>query len=79
MFFFKVAGCEVASSMIDGIIYLDGEKDQKISSFSVIPDEFFEDMESVWKGRIKTIHINDVLNSVDKAAEALDLAVGLCN
>ncbi|XP_058724306.1 DNA mismatch repair protein MSH1, mitochondrial [Vicia villosa] len=70
-----VAGCEVASSKIDGIIYLDGEKDQKISSFSAIPDEFFEDMESVWKGRIKTIHINDVLTSVDKAAEALHLAV----
>jgi hypothetical protein len=78
-FFFQVAGCEVASRKIDEVISLDGETDQKVSSFSAIPDEFFEDMESVWKGRIKTIHINDVLTSVDKAAEDLNLAVGLFN
>lgn len=70
-----VAGCEVASRKIDEVISLDGETDQKVSSFSAIPDEFFENMESVWKGRIKTIHINDVLTSVDKAAEDLNLAV----
>ncbi|XP_045807854.1 DNA mismatch repair protein MSH1, mitochondrial [Trifolium pratense] len=70
-----VAGCEVASGKIGEIISLDGEKDQKVNSFSGIPDEFFEDMESVWKGRIKTTHVNDVLTSVDEAAEALHLAV----
>ncbi|XP_073224059.1 DNA mismatch repair protein MSH1, mitochondrial isoform X2 [Cicer arietinum] len=70
-----VAGCEVASGKIDEIISLDGEEDQTVSSFAVIPDEFFEDMESVWKGRIKAIHINDVLTSVDEAAKALHLAV----
>ncbi|GAU39649.1 hypothetical protein TSUD_18300 [Trifolium subterraneum] len=70
-----VAGCEVASGKIGEIISLDGEKDQKVNSFSGIPDDFFEDMESVWKGRIKTIHVNDVLTSIDKAAEALHSAV----
>lgn len=79
LYFFQVAECEVASGKIGEIISLDGEKDQKFSSFSVIPADFFEDMESVWKGRIKTTHIVDVLTSVNKAAEALHLTVGLCN
>ncbi|XP_012575564.1 DNA mismatch repair protein MSH1, mitochondrial-like isoform X1 [Cicer arietinum] len=70
-----VAGCEIASGKIDKIISLDGNKDQKVSSFTAIPDEFFEDMESEWKGRVKAIHINDVLTSVDEAAKALHLAV----
>ncbi|XP_027363720.1 DNA mismatch repair protein MSH1, mitochondrial isoform X2 [Abrus precatorius] len=70
-----VAGCEVASRKIGEIISLDGGNDQKVSSFSVIPNEFFEDMESKWKGRIKRIHIDDVYTAVEKAAAALHLAV----
>lgn len=79
LFCFQVAGCEVASSKIGEIISLDGGKDQKINSFSLIPPEFFEDMESKWKGRIKRTHIDDVFIAVEKAAEALHVAVGLCN
>ncbi|KAJ1401687.1 hypothetical protein SESBI_28581 [Sesbania bispinosa] len=74
--FFQIAGCDVTAGKIGEVISLDGEKDQKVSSSSVIPNDFFEDMESVWKGRIKTIHIDDVLTAVEQAAEALHLAVG---
>ncbi|XP_020222408.1 DNA mismatch repair protein MSH1, mitochondrial [Cajanus cajan] len=70
-----VTGCEVASSKIGEIISLDDGNDQKINSFSLIPREFFEDMESKWKGRIKRIHIDDVFTAVEKAAEALHIAV----
>ncbi|XP_061338295.1 DNA mismatch repair protein MSH1, mitochondrial [Gastrolobium bilobum] len=70
-----VAGCEVASGKIGDIISLDDENDQKVSSFSAIPNEFFEDMESTWKGRIKRIHIDDVFTAVERAAEVLHLAV----
>ncbi|KAH1138026.1 hypothetical protein GLYMA_10G130700v4 [Glycine max] len=70
-----VAGCEIASSKIGEIVSLDDENDQKINSFSFIPHEFFEDMESKWKGRIKRIHIDDVFTAVEKAAEALHIAV----
>ncbi|KAK4266236.1 hypothetical protein QN277_027186 [Acacia crassicarpa] len=70
-----VSGCEVISEKIGETIYLDGENDQKINSFSVIPDEFFEDMESSWKGRVKRIHIDDAFIEVERAAEALSLAV----
>ncbi|XP_057430786.1 DNA mismatch repair protein MSH1, mitochondrial isoform X2 [Lotus japonicus] len=70
-----VGGCESASGKIGEVISLDGEKDQRVSSCSIIPNEFFEDMESAWKGRIKTIHMDDVLTEVEKAAEALHLAV----
>lgn len=58
------------------MISLDGESDQKISSSSVIPSDFFEDMESSWKGRVKKIHIEEEFAEVQWAAEALSLAVG---
>ena len=61
------------------MISLDGESDQKISSSSVIPSDFFEDMESSWKGRVKRIHIEEELAQLQSAAEALSSAVGLEN
>ncbi|OIV90634.1 hypothetical protein TanjilG_01715 [Lupinus angustifolius] len=70
-----VNGCEVASSKIGEIISLDGEDDQKASFFSVIPNDFFENMEFSWKGRVKRVHIDDVFAEVEKAAEALYFAV----
>ena len=79
LYSFQIAGCEVASSKIGEVISLDGENDQKVSSFSLIPNGFFEDMESSWKGRIKRIHIDDVFTAVERAAEGLHLAVGVCN
>lgn len=59
------------------MISLDYEHDQKLSSFRIVPSDFFEDMESSWKGRIKRIHIEEAFAEVEKAAEALSLAVGL--
>ncbi|XP_031398949.1 DNA mismatch repair protein MSH1, mitochondrial isoform X2 [Punica granatum] len=70
-----VIECEWASTRIGEMITLDGESDQKISSFPLISSEFFEDMESSWKGRIKRIHIEDEFAEVERAAEALSLAV----
>ncbi|CAL0299837.1 unnamed protein product [Lupinus luteus] len=70
-----VNGCEVASSKIGEIISLDGEDDQKVSFFSAIPNDFFENMEFSWKGRVKRVHIDDAFAEVEKAAEALHFAV----
>lgn len=67
--------CECASDRIGEMISLDGEHDQNFSSFHVVPSDFFEDMESSWKGRIKKIHIEEAFAEVEKAAEALSLAV----
>lgn len=61
------------------MISLDGENDSKISSFSAVPTEFYEDMESSWKGRIKKMHIEEEFEEVERAAEALSLAVSLQN
>lgn len=69
----------MVSNKIGEIIHLDDENDQKISSFSVIPNEFFEDMETPWKGRVKRVHIDNVFIEVERAAEALSLAVGICS
>ena len=77
--FFQVTECEWASGRIGETISLDGESDQKISSSSVIPSDFFEDMESSWKGRVKRIHIEEELAQLQSAAEALSSAVGLEN
>ncbi|CAA2994008.1 DNA mismatch repair MSH1, mitochondrial isoform X1 [Olea europaea subsp. europaea] len=67
--------CESVSCRIGEIISLEGEKDQKMSSYTAIPNEFFEDMESSWKGRIKRIHLDEEFAEVDEAAEALSIAV----
>ena len=77
--FFQVTEFEWASGRIGEMISLDGESDQKISSSSVIPSDFFEDMESSWKGRVKRIHIEEELAQLQSAAEALSSAVGLEN
>jgi hypothetical protein len=66
----------LASGRIGEMISLGGESHQKISSSSVIPSDFFEDMESSWKGRVKRIHIEEEFAQVQRAAEALSLAVG---
>ncbi|KAJ6721679.1 DNA MISMATCH REPAIR PROTEIN MSH1 MITOCHONDRIAL [Salix viminalis] len=68
--------CEWASGRISEMISLDGESDQKISSSPVVPSEFFfEDMESSWKGRVKRVHLEEEFSGVEKAAQALSLAV----
>ncbi|KAB1209622.1 DNA mismatch repair protein MSH1, mitochondrial [Morella rubra] len=70
-----VTECESASDRIAETISLNGESDQKISSSTVIPSDFFEDMESFWKGRVKRIHIEEEFTEVERAAQALSLAV----
>lgn len=73
--FVQVNECEKMSSTIGDIIFLDGESDQKISSYSMIPKEFFEDVESSWKGRVKRVHLEEAYAEVEKAAEALSSVV----
>ncbi|KAF3432416.1 hypothetical protein FNV43_RR27156 [Rhamnella rubrinervis] len=62
---------------IGEMISLDDENGTKISSFSVVPSEFVEDMESSWKGHVKRMHIEEEFEEVERAAEALSLAVSL--
>lgn len=57
------------------MIIVDDDSDQKLSSYDNIPNEFFEDMESSWKGRVKRIHIEEEFLAVEQAAGALSLAV----
>nr|KAJ0220783.1 hypothetical protein LSAT_V11C200064750 [Lactuca sativa] len=70
-----VIECESISHRIGELISLDGENDQKTSSYPNIPNDFFEEMESSWKNRVKKIHLKESYEEVDKAAEALSLAV----
>ncbi|KAA8548891.1 hypothetical protein F0562_000575 [Nyssa sinensis] len=70
-----VSECEWVSCRVGETISLDGETDQKISSYTAIPNDFFEDMESSWKGRVKRIHLEEAFAQVERAAEALSLAV----
>ncbi|CAN0904923.1 DNA mismatch repair protein MSH1, mitochondrial [Linum grandiflorum] len=67
--------CKLVSGRICEMISLDGDNDSKISSSSVIPREFFEEMESCWKGRVKRVHIHEEFAEVETAAQALSLAV----
>ncbi|KAK1421082.1 hypothetical protein QVD17_23171 [Tagetes erecta] len=70
-----VKECDSVSHRIGEIISLDGESNQKFSSYVNVPSEFFEDMESSWKGRVKRNHLMEAYEEGDKAAEALSLAV----
>lgn len=69
--------CKWASCRIGELITLDGESGQTISLRDFIPRDFFEDMESSWKGRVKTIHIEEAYAEVEAAAENLSKAVSL--
>uniref|UniRef100_A0A7N1A003 DNA mismatch repair proteins mutS family domain-containing protein n=2 Tax=Kalanchoe fedtschenkoi TaxID=63787 RepID=A0A7N1A003_KALFE len=70
-----VSECEWASHTISEMISLDGETDQKISSYPGVPSDFFQNMESSWKGRIKKMHMEDILEEVERAAEFLSIAI----
>ncbi|XP_021731755.1 DNA mismatch repair protein MSH1, mitochondrial-like [Chenopodium quinoa] len=70
-----VNDCEWVSRRIGELISLDGEIEQQISSFPHIPSDFFEDIESSWKGRVKRKHMEDFYEKVDEAAKVLDMAV----
>ncbi|KAK9082942.1 hypothetical protein Scep_029413 [Stephania cephalantha] len=67
--------CEWISNKVGEVILLDGENDQKTSSSPVIPNDFFEVMESSWRGRVKRIHAEDAFFEVERAADALSVAV----
>lgn len=70
-----VSECELISRRIGEIISLDGETDQKISSYPNVPNEFFEDMESSWKGRVKKVHLVEAFAEVESAGKALSSAI----
>uniref|UniRef100_A0A0D9W6X6 DNA mismatch repair proteins mutS family domain-containing protein n=1 Tax=Leersia perrieri TaxID=77586 RepID=A0A0D9W6X6_9ORYZ len=70
-----VKECGSISQRIAEVISLGGESDQAITSFEYIPKEFFNDMESSWKGRVKRVHAEEEFSNVDIAAEALSTAV----
>ncbi|XP_012077620.1 DNA mismatch repair protein MSH1, mitochondrial isoform X2 [Jatropha curcas] len=67
--------CEWASDRICEMIYLEDKIDRKSDSHSVVPSEFFEDMELSWRGRVKRIHIEEEFAEVESAAQALSSAV----
>uniref|UniRef100_N1QQS7 DNA mismatch repair protein mutS n=1 Tax=Aegilops tauschii TaxID=37682 RepID=N1QQS7_AEGTA len=67
--------CRFISKHIGEVISLAGESDQAITSSEYIPKEFFNDMESSWKGRVKRVHAEEEFANVDVAAQALSTAV----
>ncbi|XP_074286101.1 DNA mismatch repair protein MSH1, mitochondrial isoform X2 [Silene latifolia] len=70
-----VGECEWVSSRIGELISQDGDVDQEFSSYSLIPNDFFEDIESAWKGRVKRKHMENFYEEVDEAAKVLHTAV----
>ncbi|GAB2222371.1 hypothetical protein Drorol1_Dr00013587 [Drosera rotundifolia] len=70
-----VSECEWISCVIGEMISLDNDVNQEIISYPHIPDEFLEDIESSWKGRVQRIHLEDLYREVEQAAQALHLAV----
>lgn len=74
----QVNECHWASDSIGEMISLDDdESHQNVSKCANVPNEFFYDMESSWRGRVKGIHIEEEITQVAKSAEALSLAVSI--
>lgn len=71
----QIKECRFISKRIGEVISLAGESDQAITSSEYIPKEFFNDMESSWKGRVKRVHAEEEFANVDVAAQALSTAV----
>lgn len=65
------------SNRIGELISLDGEIEQQMSCFPHIPSDFFEDIESSWKGRVKRKHMEDWYEKVEETARILHMAVGV--
>lgn len=80
LFYSKINECKHASIRIGEMIFLEGDSDKKVHrNNKIIPSDFFEDMESTWRGRVKRIHVEEEIAAVEKAAEALSSAVSLYN
>lgn len=75
LFLLQVNECICVSQKIGDILFLHDENGQEISAYEFVPAEFFEDMEFPWKGRVKRIHAEESYGQVDRAAEALFVAV----
>ena len=60
---------------MDNVLAQEEDPEQKISSFSYIPDEFFQSMESSWKGCVKREVAASCYDGVHDAAEELNAAV----
>ncbi|KAL8544197.1 hypothetical protein ACS0TY_004654 [Phlomoides rotata] len=65
-----VVECKLVSDRIGEIISLDGENDNKVTSFAEFSNEF-EETEFSWKGCVKSIQLKKEFAKVDEAAEAL--------
>ncbi|GMH15904.1 hypothetical protein Nepgr_017745 [Nepenthes gracilis] len=70
-----VNDCKWISNRIGEMITLDSEIGQDLNSYPLVPSDFFEDIESSWKGRVKRTHLEELYAEVEQAAEALHLAV----
>lgn len=71
----QVNECICVSQTIGDLLFLDDESGQEINSYEFVPAEFFEGKEFPWKGRVKRIHAEESYDQVDRAAEALSVAV----
>ena len=69
--------CAWISHKIGDLVSLDDQIELQLSSFSHIPSDFFEDVESTWKGRVKRDHMEDLYEKVEEAAKVLHQAVGV--
>ncbi|KAF3440744.1 hypothetical protein FNV43_RR19030 [Rhamnella rubrinervis] len=74
----EVTEREWTTVKIGEMISLDSENDKKkINFFSIVLSEFFEDMKSSWRGRVKRMHIEEEFEEVERVAETLSLVVSL--
>ncbi|KAJ7525479.1 hypothetical protein O6H91_17G053100 [Diphasiastrum complanatum] len=70
-----VDDCRELANKIGYVLTSDTDPDQAITKGAYIPDEFFQDMEYPWRGRVKRKHAEEAYSEVEKTAASLFQAV----
>jgi hypothetical protein len=71
----QINDCIFIKEQLDNVLADEDDPEQKLSSHPCIPDDFFQVMESSWKGRVKREIAENCYDGVQDAAEELNAAV----
>eukprot|EP00249_Psilotum_nudum_P012287 c23698_g1_i1 orf=55-3885(+) len=67
--------CYDLLASLDEVLAAKGDPNQDVSKFPYIPEDFFQSLESPWRGRVKQEFADNLYAEVDKTAKALSIAV----
>lgn len=70
-----IADCKMLTTKLGPMLASEGDLDQARSQGAGIPDDFFRDLEDIWRCRVKREHAEEIYREVDEASDELIAAV----